>query len=178
MLTHYAGSECLGYGWGTEHPRIDLETQAVHRTCCWTLGTGAGGPDPWLAGPPCFWSMLTTTQDLMEPKSVFTVEKEWGSQSQWAEVWGGRHSDWNPRGAIENKQTNKTCQALLQVLGDPNVSWFSKTDQNFTMSSLLQNTLFFGDLKPIREWLKKLITCYHPGELHLMFIAFWLMKIN
>lgn len=35
------------------------------------------------------------------------------------------------------------------------------------------------DLKPIRKWLKKLITCYHSGELHLMlFIAIWLMKIN
>ena len=32
------------------------------------------------------------------------------------------------------------------------------------MSPLLQNSLFFRDLKPIRDWLKKLITCYHAGD--------------
>ena len=65
------------------------------------------------------------------------------------------------------------------MLGNPSTSWFSKADWNLTMSPLLQNSLFFRDLKPIRDWLKKLITCYHAGELLLMlFIAIWLMKIN
>lgn len=38
MLTHYAGSECLGYGWGTEHPRIHsksprVKLQSVRSVC-------------------------------------------------------------------------------------------------------------------------------------------------
>ena len=65
------------------------------------------------------------------------------------------------------------------MLGNPGTSWFSKVDQNLTVSPLLQNSLCFRDLKPIRDWLKKLITCYHAGELHLMlFIVIWLMEIN
>lgn len=54
----------------------DLEAQALHRTCSWTLGTG--GPEPSLAALPVFCFMLLMAHGLLEPRSVCDVEKEAG----------------------------------------------------------------------------------------------------
>lgn len=54
----------------------DLEAQALHRTCSWTLGTGAEGLRTLPAVLPVFCFTLIMNHDLLEPKSVCSVGKK------------------------------------------------------------------------------------------------------
>lgn len=57
----------------------DFEAQAQDRTCLWTLGTRAEGPQLSLTALPVFCYTLIMTHDSLEPRSVFNVEEKSGN---------------------------------------------------------------------------------------------------
>ena len=121
----------------------DLETQAVHRTCCWTLGTGAGGTDPWptlLLVHAHHDPRLNGTQvHLHCGKGVGELVKVGRGLGRKAFRLESRRSCRKQT----NKQTNETCQALLQVLGDPNVLVFQDRLEFYHVSFALELTVFW-----------------------------------